>query len=184
MLKGPFGSDMKKSLFVEKGRETYKVYTQINAIQNDETLGSYYISKEYYEQKIYRFEVKPNDYIITCDGTLGKLIRLSPKMEPGVISPSLLKITINENKLNPKYFEYIWSNYMLDKLIGQARNTCLIHLPSATVIGKLIIPLPEIDKQNEFSSFIKQIENSTFDLNQTFLSLQNTVKSLMKQHIG
>ena len=43
---------MKKTLFVEKGPDTYKVYVQVNAIQQDETLGEYYISKEYYERNI------------------------------------------------------------------------------------------------------------------------------------
>ena len=30
ILKGPFGSDMKKSLYVPKGKDTYKVYIQID----------------------------------------------------------------------------------------------------------------------------------------------------------
>lgn len=71
MMKGPFGSDIKKSLYVPKSDDAYKVYIQANAIEKDASIGDYYISKEYFDTKMYRFEVKPNDYIITCDGTLG-----------------------------------------------------------------------------------------------------------------
>ena len=59
MIKGPFGSDMKKSLYVPKGRDTYKVYIQGNAIQKDEQLGDYYVSAEYFHEKLERFEVHP-----------------------------------------------------------------------------------------------------------------------------
>ena len=52
-LRGPFGSDMKKSLYVPKNENTIKVYIQINAIQKNENLGDYYISKEYYDDKMY-----------------------------------------------------------------------------------------------------------------------------------
>ncbi len=81
MTKGPFGSDMKKDLFVPKGEDTYKVYIQINAIQKNQSLGEYYISKEYFDRKVSRFELFPNDYIITCDGTLGKYLKLDENME-------------------------------------------------------------------------------------------------------
>ena len=32
LLKGPFGSDLKKSLYVPKGKNTYKVYLQENIL--------------------------------------------------------------------------------------------------------------------------------------------------------
>ncbi len=109
MTKGPFGSDMKKDLFVPKGEDTYKVYIQINAIQKNQSLGEYYISKEYFDRKVSRFELFPNDYIITCDGTLGKYLKLDENMEKGVISPSLLRLTLQNDKINDKYFENIRS---------------------------------------------------------------------------
>ena len=158
MVKGPFGSDMKKDLYVPKGEDTYKVYAQINAIQKDETLGEYYISKDYFDKKIYRFEVKPKDFIITCDGTLGKVLQLDEKMEKGVISSSLLKVTIKEEKLSPVFFETLWSDIMLPHMVHQARNACLVHLPSAKVIGEFEFHLPDLNKQVQFESFIKQLD--------------------------
>ena len=47
--KGPFGSSLTKSMFVPKGTDTVKVYEQKNAIQRDHTLGTYYITRQYYE---------------------------------------------------------------------------------------------------------------------------------------
>ena len=160
MTKGPFGSDMKKDLFVPKGEDTYKVYIQINAIQKDQTLGEYYISKEYFDRKVSRFELFPNDYIITCDGTLGKYLKLDENMEKGVISPSLLRLTLQNDKINDKYFENIWDFYMLGLMKKEARNACLVHLPSAKKIGEISIPLPPLELQNQFASFVEEIDKS------------------------
>ena len=160
MTKGPFGSDMKKDLFVPKGEDTYKVYIQINAIQKNQSLGEYYISKEYFDRKVSRFELFPNDYIITCDGTLGKYLKLDKNMEKGVISPSLLRLTLQSDKINDKYFENIWDFYMLGLMKKEARNACLVHLPSAKKIGEISIPIPPLELQNQFASFVQEIDKS------------------------
>lgn len=160
MTKGPFGSDMKKDLFVPKGEDTYKVYIQINAIQKNQSLGEYYISKEYFDRKVSRFELFPNDYIITCDGTLGKYLKLDENMEKGVISPSLLRLTLQNDKINDKYFENIWDFYMLGLMKKEARNACLVHLPSAKKIGEISIPVPPLELQNQFASFVEEIDKS------------------------
>ena len=35
LLRGPFGSDLKKSLFVDKSNDTYKVYIQENIFKEN-----------------------------------------------------------------------------------------------------------------------------------------------------
>lgn len=161
MLKGPFGSDIKKSLYVPKSDNTYKVYIQVNAIQKNEQLGDYYISKDYFDDKMYKYEVKPLDYIVTCDGTLGKLLRLDDNMEKGIISSSLLKITLNE-KISYKYFEEVWKQYILSELSRDIRNACLNHLPSAKVIGSLYIPFPPKELQDRYTKIVEQIDKQKF----------------------
>lgn len=154
MTKGPFGSDIKKSLYVPKSVDTYKVYIQVNAIQKNQSLGDYYISKEYFDSKMKRFELFPEDYIITCDGTLGKFLKLDNTMEKGIISASLLKLKLKDNIICDKVFELTWDNYMLPILKGQTRNAALVHLPSATVIGDLTIKIPDINIQNKYKKKI------------------------------
>lgn len=40
-IRGPFGSALKKSLFVEKGDDTYKVYEQCVPLEQDKNSGLY-----------------------------------------------------------------------------------------------------------------------------------------------
>ena len=184
MTKGPFGSDMKKDLFVPKGEDTYKVYIQINAIQKNQSLGEYYISKEYFDRKVSRFELFPNDYIITCDGTLGKYLKLDENMEKGVISPSLLRLTLQNDKINDKYFENIWDFYMLGLMKKEARNACLVHLPSAKKIGEISIPLPPLELQNQFASFVEEIDKSRSRIQKSLEASQELFDSLMQEYFG
>ena len=184
MIKGPFGSDMKKSLYVPKGKDTYKVYIQLNAIQRNQSLGNYYISKDYFDKKISRFEVKPNDFIITCDGTLGKLLQLDENMEKGVISSSLLKITLDETVIDSSFFEILWTNVILPNLSRYTRNACLVHLPSVSTIGNLEFHLPDLYLQKEYTKLVKQIDKSKFLLQKILEKLELLKKSRFIEMFG
>lgn len=94
---------------------------------------------------------------------MGKHLKLNDKMEKGVISPSLLRLTLDEGKITSKYFEYLWDMYMLHLMKKEARNACLVHLPSAKVIGEIDIPVPPLDLQNRFAAFVEQVDKSKFD---------------------
>ena len=184
MIKGPFGSDMKKSLYVPKGKDTYKVYVQGNAIQKDENLGDYYVSSEYFHKKLERFQVHPGDYIITCDGTLGKYIKLSENVEPGVISSSLLLLRLDESKIYDKFFELIWDNSMLKYLASQARNACLVHLPSAKAIGDVEIDLPEMSVQREIADKAFLIKDIVNKRNEEMRLLDELIKARFVELFG
>ena len=132
---------------------------------------------------MYKFEVKPLDYIVTCDGTLGKLLRLDSKMEKGIISASLLRITLN-NRINYKFFEEIWNQYMLNELSRDIRNACLTHLPSAKIIGSLKIPLPSIELQNKFANFVERIDKQKFEFEKQLEKLEELQASLMQEYFG
>ena len=51
-LRGPFGGDLKKEIFVEKSKSTYKVYEQGVVLNQNPDLGRYYISNDYFEKKM------------------------------------------------------------------------------------------------------------------------------------
>jgi len=80
--RGPFGSAIKKAFFVPEGN---KVYEQKNAINNDATIGKYYINESKYKE-LERFSVKGGDYIISCSGTIGKISKLPLDALKGVIN--------------------------------------------------------------------------------------------------
>lgn len=185
MLRGPFGSDMKRSLFVEKNFDTYKVYAQINCIENNETLGDGYITKEYYGE-MSRFAIEPNDILVTCDGTLGKILKLSSNCESGVIGSSLMRVRLLNNIVF-EYFKYVWEYIVLPSFLSEVRNSCLQHLPSASKLGKFTIKVPSVSEQlkiiKQFDDVAVTIDKLIAIKNQKITKLEEYKKSLIYEYV-
>src|SRR5699024_9272565 len=92
--KGPFGSALKKSLFVPKGKNTIKVYEQKNAINKDVNIGDYYITQEYFEEKMKNFELSTGDIIVSCAGTIGETYVMPEQFERGIINQALMQMKL------------------------------------------------------------------------------------------
>lgn len=73
--KGPFGSALKKDIFVPKSDTTVKVYEQQNAINKDWHLERYFITEKY-ANKLSGFRVEGGDIIVSCAGTIGETYEL------------------------------------------------------------------------------------------------------------
>ncbi len=159
LLKGPFGSDLKKSLYVPKGDNTYKVYLQENILTENNCAGNHYISEEYFNTKMSRYAVKEGDFIVTCDGTLGEIFRLINIEDPGIISSSLLRITLDTSIADPDYFYYLFKAVIKQQLITQGNNSVLKHLPGIDTIRNHIIYLPSISEQKKVARILKCIDD-------------------------
>jgi len=150
--RGPFGSAIKKSFFVSSG---YKVYEQQNAINDDPTLGNYYINEEKYKE-LDRFSVKGGDYIVSCSGTIGRIHKLPMDCEPGVINQALLKIVLDEKLMLSKYFLYLFrSKFFQRKILKGTRGTGMQNLASVDEIKTIPIQLPPKTEQHQI---VKEIE--------------------------
>lgn len=178
LLKGPFGSDLKRSLYVPKSKDTYKVYLQENILRSTLDVGDHYISKEYYETKMFRYAVKENDFIVTCDGTLGEIYQLKGIKEPGLISSSLLRITLNPDLVDYDYFYYLFKALIRKELITQANNSVLKHLPGIEVIRNHPISLPNLNVQKRVGSALKQIDNKIRNNDKIISELESMAKTL------
>ncbi|HFO8924509.1 TPA: restriction endonuclease subunit S, partial [Escherichia coli] len=80
---GPFGSALKKSDCVKSG---HKVYGQEQVISGQESLETYRITEDKYQQ-LKSCATKPGDILISLVGTIGKTLILSNLAETGIINP-------------------------------------------------------------------------------------------------
>ena len=111
--KGPFGSSLTKSMFVPKDADTVKVYEQKNAIKKDHTLGDYYITRQYYEDKMQGFTVSAGDIIVSCAVTIGETYVMPDNIELGIINQALMRMTIFapiDIDYFLMYFDYVLKN--------------------------------------------------------------------------
>ena len=159
LLKWPFGSDLKRSLYVPKWEDTYKVYLQENILSKTNSAGTHYISKEYYEKAMKRYSVKEWDFIVTCDWTLWEIFQLKGLTEKWIISSSLLRITLNKDIVDENYFYYLFKAKIKRQLIVQWNNSVLKHLPGVNIIRNHEIELPGLEQQRKIWSILKLFDD-------------------------
>ncbi len=154
--KGPFGSALTKSMFVEKGTDTVKVYEQQHAIKRDNELGKYYITREYFDEKMSGFEVMPGDIIVSCAGTIGETYIMPDGIEHGIINQALMRVTLAEG-LDKKFFQYYFEAQLKKSAQQESNGSAIKNIPPFEVLKNWYFPLTSIEEQRRIVSKIDEL---------------------------
>ncbi|ECL3317790.1 restriction endonuclease subunit S [Campylobacter jejuni] len=180
--RGPFGSALKKSFFVEKG---IRIFEQYNPINNDPHWKRYFISHEKF-QELEAFKATEGDLLISCSGTLGKIVELPKDTEMGIINQALLKIRLNNIKILNSYFIYYFNSpIMQEKILESTLGSAIKNIASVKILKQIEIPLPPLKKQERIvgildESFAK-IDESIKILEQNLLNLDELIQSALQK---
>ena len=172
--KGPFGSSLTKSMFVLKGDNTYKVYEQKNAIQKNEKLGTYYISKEKYQELI-AFAIQPFDIIVSCAGTIGETFVLPQEPIEGIINQALMLVRLYNRDIEKFYLLYF--DYILkEEAYKESKGTAIKNIPPFDVLKNFYIPLPPFSEQQRIVAEIERWFALIDTIEQGKVELQTAIK--------
>ena len=179
--KGPFGSSLTKSMFVTESDSTYKVYEQKNAIQKDASLGSYFISKEKFEE-LKGFEVYSGDIIVSCAGTIGETYVLPSEIKKGIINQALMLVRLYSKDIQDFYL--MCFDYMLkQQATSDSKGTAIKNIPPFEILKAYPIPLPPLSEQRrivleieKWFGIIDQLESNEADLRK---SIEQTKKKVL-----
>ncbi|MFM6247822.1 MAG: restriction endonuclease subunit S, partial [Dolichospermum sp.] len=159
-LRGPFGGHLKKEIFVPKSTDTYKVYEQGVVLQSNPEIGNYYITKEYFDQEMSRFEVKPKDFLVSCSGVnYGAIYQLGENIEKRIINQALLRIRLNNEVIDDNYFFYFFKHHIVKMIVGRKGDSTIPNFPSVSEIKELRFFLPDLDIQKYIGSFLKKLDD-------------------------
>ncbi|MGX5475398.1 restriction endonuclease subunit S [Bacillus toyonensis] len=157
LRRGPFGSAIRKDMFVPKGEKTFKVYEQKNAIKKDCHIGAYYVSQEKYNE-LKRFEVNPRDIIISCAGTIGETYLLPEGSPAGIINQALLKIRINTEVMLNDFFLISFKALTQKQLNESAKGSAMKNMTSVDYLKKeVLFGLPPINEQKRIVEKVNQL---------------------------
>ena len=170
--KGPFGSALTKSMFVPKGEDTVKVYEQQHAIKKDESLGTYYITRDYFDEQMSGFEVKSGDIIVSCAGTIGETFIMPEEIEQGIINQALMRVTI-VSSINKKFFQYFFDANLKKSAQNESNGSAIKNIPPFDVLKKWYFPLVPINEQKRIVEKIEEIN-----------LLLDTIDELQSQYIS
>ncbi len=156
--KGPFGSALKKEIFVPKSKDSVKVYEQQNAINKDWKLERYFITKEY-ANKLRNFETHSGDIIISCAGTIGEIYELPLFSEPGIINQALMRVRVDEKQINKDMYKIVFSNMIDDFSKEHSNGSAMKNIPPFADLKPMEVLIPKSSEQKEITDLFNNLDN-------------------------
>jgi type I restriction enzyme S subunit len=153
---GPFGSQLLISEFVKDGIPVYG----IDNVQKNEFVWAKpkYITTEKYEQ-LKSFSIQDEDVLISRTGTVGRTCVAPPDIPRSILGPNLLKVSLNTNKMLPKYLSYALnhSNPLIEE-IKRMSPGATVAVFNTTNLKALRLTIPHINLQSQFVNFTENVE--------------------------
>ena len=179
--KGPFGSALKKEIFVPKSADSVKIYEQQNAIKKDWELGRYYISRDYFINHMQQFIVEAGDIIVSCAGTIGEIYELPPNAVSGVFNQALMRVRINATLIDKNIFIKVFSS-MIDSFSKIYSNGSAIkNIPPFADLKKTNVFLPTQNEQYKISRLISLLDERIATQNKIIEDLKKLKSAISKQ---
>ena len=180
--RGPFGSSLKKSMFVESG---YKVYEQYCPINDDCSFERYFITEQKYKE-MESFAVQAGDYLISCSGSLGKITQVPSQFKKGIINQALLRVRINTKFYSAPFFMHFFgSPYFQKQLLTNTTGSAIQNLKGVRELKAIPIPLMSIQEQDiivkEIDRLFSIIDESELIINTELKHSQSLRQSILKR---
>lgn len=156
--KGPFGSALKKKIFVPKSNSTVKVYEQQNAISKDWRLERYFVTDEYFQANLKSFSVSGGDIIVSCAGTIGEVYELPNDAEEGIINQALMRVRIKKSVINSMVFKCVFDKMISSEGIKISNGSALKNIPPFADMKKQPVFLPSLPEQQKISSLFTELD--------------------------
>ncbi len=158
---GPFGSQLHQSDYRDEGVPVIMPKDMLEG--RISTLSIARISKEHVE-RLNQHKVKSGDIIYSRRGDVGKCALITNKEEGWLCGTGCLKVTLNPNKIIPKFaFYQLQRKESIGWLINHAVGSTMLNL-NTSILTKLPIEITDLDKQqsivNVLASYDDLIENN------------------------
>lgn len=132
--------------------------------------------------------IELNDIIMAVrgDGSAAKRIGIitEPSLIDANISPNLIRIKVNNTMLNPIYLFYYLTGEVGQKRLDAYVNKTAKKNIAAKDIVKIVTPVPPLPLQNDFASFVHQVDKLKVAAQETLNETQKLFNSLMQQYFG
>ena len=181
--RGPFGSALKKELFVQNSE--YVVYEQQNAIY-DQFNTRYRISEEKYRE-LKKFMLLPGDFIMSGAGTIGKISLVPEGIEKGVFNQALIRLRVNKNTDKEFFLQWMRSPEMQNKLTKANPASAMVNLVPMSEVKEWDVIVPSLDEQFAIGSLFRTLDDllaSYKDNLANYQSLKATMLSKMFPKAG
>ena len=141
-----------------------------------------FISEEDYLRISRNRPVRSGDILISMIGTLGQTA-IVPKNK-SFYGQNVYLLRLNSEIINTSFFcEFFNSNDVQNKLTGKSNQSTQAYL-KANHVEDLLIPMAPMRIQDQFASFVAQVDKSKFAVQKSLEKTQLLFDSLMQEYFG
>ena len=179
-IKGRIGwKGLKKSEYID--RSDYRIINGSNVVNNNiDWSGCGYISEERYEESP-EIMLKPNDIVMTKDGTIGKLAIIRSLEQKTTVASGLFVIRVEDNSIDVDYLYYYFSSFYFKELVkSRIEGSVIPHLYQKDLVA-LKLPLPDLSEQKAISKILRTLDDKIEVNNQINKTLENMAQAIFKQ---
>ena len=125
------------------------------------------------------------DVVLTTRGTIGNLAYYSDDVtfDNVRINSGMVILRMNHELVNEIFFVEQFKLQLAEIKEKVASGSAQPQLPISTM-NKIQMLIPEISIQNDFVSFVKQVDKSKFEIKQSLEKLELLKKALMQKYFG
>ena len=154
-----------------------------NAIDTSELLRIGVTEEEYTKTLL-----KNNDLLfVEGNGSpdqIGRVALWDARITPCLHQNHLIRVRLDKS-FNPYYvLHYFMSQEGRQQIITSAVSTSGLHTLSVGKISKFTLPKPELKKQNEFATFVEQLDKSKVTIRKSIEKLELLYKALLQEYFG
>lgn len=178
---GPFGTQLSKDEYTESGVAVWEIPQINNAFQSKPT---HFLTPEKATQ-LGAYSIISGDIAMSRKGNVGKCALFPENFADGIIHSDVLRIRVDKKRVNPIF--------MLCQLHFSTAVTHQIELVSSgaimagvnvTKLKQIYVYIPPKDLQEQFATFVKQINKSKVAVQKSLDEAQHLFDCLMQEYFS
>lgn len=183
---GPFGSALITDKLSTEGN--ILIYTPENvALMTDATDNDLFLPDSR-RQEMSQFFVKPGDIIFPIVGSLGRSMKITQNMKPGIINQRLAKFRLDSNLICEEYFLWLFSrSTFYETYIDLFRRGSIIVNLTKNIVYEMPIPIPSLNTQKRIADFLDskctKIDSLKNDIEKQIETLEQYKKSVITEAV-
>ena len=178
IISGEYGSNVSAQNY----NITLPRYVRITDITSDGRLDMNSLASPKDENNINRYLLKYGDLIFARTGaTVGKTYKYNVEDGECIFAGYCIRFRLNTELVNPEYiFRFTQTDRYIKWVEIVQRGGAQPNINSKQY-GRMNIPIPPLELQNQFAEIVKQIDKQKFKLEELIENYRNLKKCLMQQ---
>lgn len=110
----------------------------------------------------------------------------APSSIPDLVFPdTMIEVRVKQGEVLPAYLTIAWKQpFTRDQIERSAKTTNGTYKINQKALGEVEIPVPSLSLQQEFASFVAEVDKSKFAIQKALDELNATTKKILNQELG